>query len=281
MNSGIPFLKAPALFLFIFLAGLAACNNSSSPKKEAVIITPPNKFSAAADSLNKLVLQYPDSVIYRQQLILQLEQDNQFDEALKHNDTLLKKIGNNPVIWLNRGALLEAKNDTANAIIAYENAVTLQSNNQEASLRLAKLYAETKNEKALQLIDFLFKNQLAFGYETDLILMRGIYYRNNKEFDKALTCFTQCINDKYSFLDAYIEKGVLLYELKKYKESIAVFEKATTVNNTFADGYYWIARNEEALNKQKEAIENYKRALALDQSFEEAREALKRLGVIK
>lgn len=281
MNSGIPLMKAFALFLFTFSAAIIACNDSGTAAKENVNAPSEKVASETADSLKKLVVQNPDSAVYRQQLIQQLEQDNQIDEAIKHNDTLLKKIGNNPVIWLNRGSLLEAKNDTANAIIAYENAVALQNNNQEANLRLAKLYAETKNPKTLQLIEFIFKNQLAFGYETDLILMRGIYYRNNKETDKALICFSQCINDKYTFMEAYIEKGALLYDLEKYKESQAVFEKATTVNNTFADGYYWIAKNEEATGKQKEAIENYKRALALDQQFTEAREALKRLNIIK
>jgi tetratricopeptide (TPR) repeat protein len=82
-------------------------------------------------------------------------------------------------------------------------------------------------------------------------------------------------------MNAYIEKGALLYDMKKYKESIEVFEKATTVKNSFADGYYWIAKNQEALNNSKDAIDNYKRALALDQEFTEARDALKRLGIIK
>lgn len=282
MNSGIPFLKAPAFILLISVASLIACNDSSSSATEETKNSPAKiTNSPEADSLRALVNQYPDSATLRQQLIKQLEQDNQIDEAIKQNDSLLKKIGDNAIIWLNRGSLYEAKNDTANAIAAYEKAISLPGNLQEAYVRLAKLYAETKNSKAPQLIDYMFKNQLAFGFETDLVLIRGIYYRNVKDYDKALTCFNQCITDKYTFMEAYIEKGALLYDLKKYNESIAVFEKATTINNIFADGYYWLAKNEEALNKTKDAIDNYKRALALDQSFEEARAALKRLGVIK
>ncbi|MGE5106740.1 MAG: tetratricopeptide repeat protein [Sphingobacteriales bacterium] len=281
MNSGIPSLKALALFLFIFLTGNTACNDSATTKKEEVKFTPPKIISPEADSLKQLILENPDSVIYRQQLIQKLEQDNQLDEALKQNDTLIQKIGNSAVVWVNRASLLEAKNDTAGAIEAFEKAIAIQNPYPEAQVRLAKLYAETKNPKALQIVDFMSRNQQAFGYELDLIMIRGVYYRNTNDFTKALACFDQCINDKYTFLEAYIEKGSLLYDLKKYKESIAVFEKATTVNNIFADGYYWIAKNEEALNMQNDAIDNYKRALALDQSFDEAREALKRLGVIK
>ena len=257
------------------------CNNSGTTVKKDIKLTPPKISSVAADSLRQLIAENPDSVVYRQQLIQQLEQDNQIDEAIKQNDTLLQKIGNSAVIWLNRATLLEDKNDTANAILSYEKAIALQNPFPEAQVRLAKLYAETKNPKALQIVDFMSRNQQAFGYELDLIMIRGVYYRNIKDFDKALASFDQCINDKYTFLEAYIEKGSLLYDLKKYKESIAVFEKATTVNNIFADGYYWIAKNQEALNDIKEATDNYKRALALDQGFTEAREALKRLGVIK
>ena len=281
MNSGIPSLKAFSLFFFIFFLGNAACNNSGNTVKEDIKLTPPKIISQAADSIKQLIAANPDSVIYRQLLIQQLEQDNQIDEALKQNDTLLKLIGNKAVIWFNRATLLEDKNDTAKAIIAYENAASLQNPYPEAQLRLAKLYAETKNPKALQMVDFMMRNQQAFGYEQDLIMIRGIYYRNIKDYTKALASFDQCITDKYTFMEAYIEKGSLLYDLKKYKESLAVFEKATTVNNIFADGYYWMAKNQEALSDAKEATDNYKRALALDQGFEEAREALKRLGVIK
>jgi tetratricopeptide (TPR) repeat protein len=281
MNSGIPSPKALAFILFIFLLGNAACNNNGSSVKADIKSTPPKIINPQLDSLKKIVAENPDSAIYRQQLIQQLEEDNQLDEALKQNDTLLQKIGNSAVIWVNRASLLEAKNDTTGAIDALEKAITIQNPYPEAQLRLAKLYAETKNPKTLQMIDFMFKNEQAFGLEKDLIMIRGIYYRNTKEYTKALTCFNQCINDNYTFMEAYIEKGSLLYDLKKHKESISVFDKATTVNNTFADGYYWIAKNQEALNQVKEAVDNYKRALALDQSFEEAREALKRLGVIK
>ncbi|RTL59826.1 MAG: hypothetical protein EKK37_02985 [Sphingobacteriales bacterium] len=281
MSSGIPLLKAFTVLLVVILTGFYACNNADKPAKEDSNKPVIKQFSPAADSLRKLVLSNPDSVTYRQQLIQQLEKDNQIDDALKQNDTLQQKIGDNAVVWLNKGSLLEVKKDTAGAIDAYEKTIVRQRNLQEAYIRLINLYTEQKNNRALQLIDYMFRNELAFGVETDLILFRGIYYAKIKEYNKALTCFDQCINDKYTFMDAYIEKGALLYEMKKYKESIAVFEKATTVKNSFADGYYWIAKNQEALNNSKEAIDNYKRALALDQEFTEAREALKRLGIIK
>ena len=278
MNSCIPFVKAGIAVFILFSLCFTACNNESTSAENKTVVTPATpRFSTAADSLFQLVKANPDSAIYRQLLIKQLEADNQLDEALKQNDTLLTMIGNSAVVWFNRALLLEAKTDTTNAIVAYEKAIALQNPYPEAQVRLAKLYAETKNPKALQLIDFMFRNEQAFGFELDLLMIRGIYYRNIKDYDKAITCFDQCIKERYTFMEAYIEKGSLLYDQKKYKESIAIFDKATTINNTFADGYYWIAKNQEALNLKTEAIGNYKRAIALDTEFTEAKEALKRL----
>ena len=82
MNSGIPSLKAFSLFFFIFFLGNAACNNSGNTVKEDIKLTPPKIISQAADSIKQLIAANPDSVIYRQLLIQQLEQDNQIDEAL-------------------------------------------------------------------------------------------------------------------------------------------------------------------------------------------------------
>lgn len=66
-----------------------------------------------------------------------------------------------------------------------------------------------------------------------------------------------------------------------FAEAYKQFERSTNVSNKFADGYFWMAKAEEKLNKRQEAIDNYKRSLALDQSITEARDALKRLGVVK
>lgn len=281
MNSGISILKATVLSLIIF-SGFISCNDSTHNKKDETKITPAIvTYSPEADSLRQLITENPDSAIYRQQLILQLQADNMIEEALKQNDTLLQQIGDKAVIWMNRASLLEDKGDTTNAINAYEKAIALQSTFPEAKIRLAKLYAETKNPKALQLVDNMSRSGEAFGFEQDIVMIRGVYFQNIREYEKALACFDQCINDNYTFLEAYVYKGQLLYNLKRYKESIAVFDRATTVKNSFADGYFWLAKNEEALQKTKEAIDNYKRALALDQNYDEARDALKRLGVIK
>ena len=94
---------------------------------------------------------------------------------------------------------------------------------------------------------------------------------------KAITQFDKAIIMDYLFLDAYIEKGYLLFSDNKINEALFVFEQSTKANLRFADGYYWQAKCLETLNKKEEAVEMYKQCLILDKSIIEAKEAIERL----
>ncbi|HRP58228.1 tetratricopeptide repeat protein, partial [Agriterribacter sp.] len=106
--------------------------------------------------------------------------------------------------------------------------------------------------------------------------IQGLYYSNTNDKAKALASFDECIKNDYTFLDAYVEKGLLLYDSKDYKAALAVFEQTIQVSNTFAEGYYNAGRCEEALGKE-EAKLYYQKALGLDKDLSAAGEGLKRL----
>ena len=54
--------------------------------------------------------------------------------------------------------------------------------------------------------------------------------------------FDEVIRRDWKMTDAYIEKGIILYEQKQYDEALKVFNLTVTVSNTDADGYYWLGR---------------------------------------
>jgi tetratricopeptide (TPR) repeat protein len=113
--------------------------------------------------------------------------------------------------------------------------------------------------------------------QTDPIYMKGVYYAETKQYDKAEAQFDECIRRDWKMTDAYIEKGILLFDQKKYTEALKIFNLASTVSNTNADAYFWMARSYEAIGKKNEAIRNYERAISLDRNFGEAWEGLQRL----
>jgi tetratricopeptide (TPR) repeat protein len=259
----------------IFSAFLFSCTNEDvkTDQPAAVNSTVPADERLLNDSTTA------DSV--REQLIEQLVLNNQYNRAIEQIDQLLAKDSSNPAWLYMKADALEKNGDTTAALLHYNKAVNSAGVFAEAELRAANLFAETGNKNALTLCDKLLKNQGAVRFRSDVLMIKGIYYTKVQQTDKALEVFNQIIREDYSYMDAYIEKGLVYYDLKKYMEAWNVFKKSTEVKNAFADGYFWMAKAEEKMNKKDEAIANYKRSLALDQSLAEARDALKRLGEIK
>jgi tetratricopeptide (TPR) repeat protein len=113
--------------------------------------------------------------------------------------------------------------------------------------------------------------------DADCNFIAGVYFARTGDNKKALQLFDLAINDNYTLMEAYMEKGFIYYESKNYQDALKVFDKAVTVSNTYADAYYWRAKCYEAMGNKPEAIINYKRSLGLDKQLKEAAEAIKRL----
>lgn len=259
---------------------LFACTNDKPADKGEGSATTPTVNSKIAELENKLQ-QEPQVDSIREQFVEQLVQNNQYDKALLQVEQLLQKQPANPAYLFMKADALERKGDTANAIAAYEQSIAAAGLFVEAEMRLASLYAETGNKKAADVCDVLLKEATAVQFRSDILFIKAAYYTKAKEPAKALAIYNQLIREDYTYLDAYIEKGLIYYDQKKFEEAHKVFTQSTNVSNKFADGYYWMAKTEEKLNRTTEAIDNYKRSLALDQSITEAKDALKRLGVVK
>ena len=115
------------------------------------------------------------------------------------------------------------------------------------------------------------------GAEKEAYFIKGLYYSYNNEKEKAIPFFDKCININYTFMDAYLEKGIALYDLKKYSEAATVLQKAVMVQNNYDKGYYYLGRCFEKLNNKEDAIEAYKMALLYDPNYVEAQDALGKL----
>ncbi len=272
-------LKAALLTGFVTFSLVACTNDSPTPKVQEP--TPATAADTKLQELENKLQEEPQVDSIREQLVQELVGTNQYDKALSQVEQLLQKQPGNPAYLFMKADALERKGDTANAITAYEQSIVSAGLFIQAELRLTSLYAETGNKKAVQLCDALLKDATAVEFRSDILFVKAAYYTKVKESAKALAVYNQIIREDYTYLDAYIEKGLIYYDQKKFEEAHKVFTQSTNVSNKFADGYFWMAKAEEKLNRTTEAIDNYKRSLALDQSITEAKDALKRLGVVK
>jgi len=255
---------------------LFACNNSSDNKgnkKDSA----KNELPGFIQTLQKQLQQHPDSSGLRFQLASALDSAGMFQQALQQMDSLIDRDSLNYGFWFARGSIAEDARDTLLAMRSYATAAHIYES-PDALLALANLYAEMKNEKAIQICSRVKALGLGRDYDANCAFVVGVYYARIHKPDEAIKYFDECIGNNYTYMEAYIEKGLLFFDRKQYDKALEVFQFASTVNNLYADAYYYQARCYEMMNKKDSAVLRFKQALQLDPAIKEAHEHLDQLG---
>ena len=203
------------------------------------------------------------------------QQTGKMKEALAIYDALLAKDSLDNETWYEKGLLLEKMRDTVEAVRALSKAYSLQPVN-TYGLELAHVYAESSNPVALSICDDILRKDSSHEL-LDPMFIKGIYYSNTAQYKKAIVQFDSCIGRDWKFTDAYLEKGIALYQQKRYDSAMTTFLMTIKVSDTYPDGYYWAGRCFEATGRKDQAILYYRQALALDRGFAEAADHIKRL----
>lgn len=218
---------------------------------------------------------FPANETFPRMLAELYTQSNRIADAIGVYDHLLRTDSLNFDAWYEKGLLLENKGDTADAIFALKKAFAIQPVN-TFGLELAHLYAEQRNAESLVLCDAILRKDSAHDL-LDPFFIKGIYYSNTTQYKKAIVQYDSCIARDWKFADAYLEKGIALFEQKQYPQALESFQMTVKVKETYADGYFWIGRCYEATGQKDLAISNYRQALLLDKDFTEAADRMKRL----
>ena len=260
-------------FLLLLILVFSQCKNPTNNTDKDV------KANAAKELVNNLaeqVAKKPDSVGLRFKYVSALDSIGDYKKALSQIDSLIVYDKGNYGLWFKKSQICEHAGDTASAITYYTTATTIYPA-PTALLALANLYAETKNVKALNICQQIDEMRLGNEYDAYTAFFAGVFFSRTGNKEKALLFFDKSIANNYTFMDAYLEKGYVYYDLKKFTNALDVFKTAAEVSNRFADAYYWQGKCLEALNKKSDAINKYQQALALNNTLQEADAALKRL----
>lgn len=262
-------------YLLFFIAVFCiSCNSNDNTAKE-------NNYDTLSREqlLKNDVAHYPDSSILTENLVQYYRDAGNYDTAIAIVNNSLKKDSNNDRWWDIKATLQIENDDTTGSIHSLEKAVNIYPDPQYL-ISLGILYAQTKQPKALQLADSLIINKKAAA-DKEGNFIKGLFYSYTNQKQKAITYFDTCLSISYTYMDAYIEKALALYDLTKYTEALAVLDKAVTLQNNFEEGYYYRGKCLEKLNRPFQAIEAYEMALAYAPDYTEAKDALIRLGVKK
>ena len=260
------------LNVLIVLIIFSSCNNAANEQPVTHLEIPAQE-KAMKDAIEK----YPDSLLLRETLIQYYQDNGTADLALAEINTAIKIDSTDARLWNKKAELYLLQDDTANAIKSYEKAIAIFP--EPKFIRsVGWLYAQTKNSNALVMADALLMTKNARA-DKEANLIKGLYFSAMGNKQKAITFFDNCLALDYNFMLAYREKAIILYDMGKYEDAIKVLKKAITLQNNFAEGYYWMGRCFEKLNKTNEAIENYNNTLLYNKDYDDAKDALGKLGV--
>ncbi len=234
------------------------------------------KPDSAIHFLSEALKILPNSFLLKLSLARGYAATHKTDDALRVCDAILEQNPQQVDVLTLKADLLDKKGNSDGATTILETAYRITPFNVELNYILALRYAEAKNPKVLSLCDSLIRADET-GSHAEPYYYKGIYYYNINDKAKALALFDEAVKHDYYFLDGYIEKGSILYEMKKYKEALSVFNLALTISPKFADAYYWIAKCQEATGNKEEAKTNYLRAYELDKSIIEAKQAAEKI----
>lgn len=257
---------------------LISCNNNTVVTEQQTKDSVQQLLRTMRDSINN----NPNDTLLKFEYIVAMQDAGRYREAINFLDTMNLQWGDSSSarIYFNslykRAELLAQAGDTITAIKTLEFFV-IPGELTEAGLQLANLYAETKNPKALAICDSMIKNDES-KRDPNPDYLKGVYYYNIGDNTRALEQFNLCIKKDYTFTDAYMEKGRILYKQEKYKEAMDVYDLAIKVSNSFADAHLWKGKCQEALGQKEDAKISYQRAYAFDKTLTEAKEAADRIN---
>ncbi len=261
------------LFILIFsLTTFISCRQS--PENETKIINKNDSINFNADEnklLNNIKL-FPDSLLLKENLIQYYRDISNDSSALKATNDFIENDSLNSRLWHIKAILFIENDDTSNAINCFEKAIDILPSSSDI-VYLGIIYAYKKNIKAITLSNNLielFKDE----YLKESFFIKGLYYSNTNNKTEAISFFDRSISESYTFMEAYREKAMALYDLKKFNEAIVVLTKATTIKNKYDEGYYYLGKCYEKINNPTMAADSYRRALLYNHENEEAAEAL-------
>ncbi|MBC7936943.1 MAG: tetratricopeptide repeat protein [Rhizobacter sp.] len=255
--------------LYILVAFLVACHGGEKASKPATAGV------SKETALLKLSAQYPDSALITEELAQNYRDSGEYTRALYTISNALQRDSTNARLWNVQAWLYAENGDTSLSLYSLERSIAIFPN-PDVVISLGNLYAKTKDAEALKVADELIKEDKA-KFEKEALFIKGVYYSSTGDKNKAIAFFDQCLSLSYSFMEAYLEKALVLYDLGKYKDAVAALDKATTLQNNFDQGYFYKGRCYEKLNDTAKAIEAYQAAMMYDPGYVEAKEALEKI----
>ena len=231
-----------------------------------------------ADSLQQLISKYPDSL--ELQILLQEKNYSKGDTAiaLKNLEALLKKYEKRSDLHNALAVIQLQMGDTNNAVGSLVNSLTINQLQPDIEFELSFIEAARGNSTALAIADKMMAQYADKEIQAKAHFTKGIYYANKTMFREAIKEFDAAIINNFTSIDAYVEKGILHYELGETGKSIDVLSKAAEIDKNNPDIFFWLGKCYKQRKQEDQALLYFGETLKLDPNYEAAKTAIQALN---
>jgi tetratricopeptide (TPR) repeat protein len=197
------------------------------------------------------------------------EQKN-YNEAKNIYENLSKVYTNNIDIYNNLGITYFQLKDYEKAKNAFLEVLKIDPTNASA-------------QKSIQVISKIIRKpielpKIPLDKEIEYYMKEGIFYYNQKDYEKAEEYFRKVIKLNNNSAEGYNNLGIVLYMKNKKEEAISMLKKALIINPKYSEAYrnlFYILKDLGRVNEAKEVIITGIRHLPNDESLKRILEELK------
>lgn len=184
----------------------------------------------------------------------------------------------NPHAYFIRAIALLEKGDTVRAADDLKKAVDQDQEYFDAYMELGELYSIKKDKMAA---DYL-RNALNIRPKSkEALYLLGMFYQENEQYDKAIETYVTLGKVDTSFRNAPYNTGyIYLVYLKDFQQAVTFFTQAIQRDPGYAEAYFNRGYAYELSGQLDKAYSDYKMTLKLKTNYQKAIEGLNRMDKV-
>ena len=253
------------IFITALMALIVACNsnNDKASNKEQKQIVSSKSITEISIEIEKDAtnpeLYYRRANVYFEEKML--------DAALADIEQSLVLSADQPLYLFFKGRILYAMNKTQDASIAYEKAITIKPDFEEAQLKLAELYYIVKeHKKSMDLYNTILANNKS---NTTALFFKGMNFKEIGDTASAIQTFQKTYEIDPNNYDAVMQLGNLYAGLKN-KIALDYYITASRLKPKSAEPPYSAGVYFQQNSEYKKAVKMYEQALKVDEKYYQA-----------
>jgi len=258
----------------ISLLFFASCGNDTGKSGEAAT-TDSAAASAPAElkAINAEILANPGNPgLYHKRAKYYLA-NRSFDEGLADMGRVMNLDSTKAEYFLTLSDLYFSVNQSGNAKVALEKAITLDPKNTDAILKLAELYLYVnKSDKSIEYINQALKID---QYNAKAYFMKGMNYKDLKDTAKAISSMQTAVEQDQQYYNAYMQLGILCAG-KRDPIAVDYYRNALRIQPKSVEAWYALGKYYQDVQDWNNAIGTYTTLLKFDNN----KNAMYNLGVI-